>query len=157
MAQLSVHPDLAELAFLLGTWRGDGEGIWPPGETFRYGEEMSFEDVGLDAIVYTQRSWELPDGDAIHLERGFVRAGGPGRVEFTLAHPLGIAEVSEGTVVGSTIEVASSSVALTSTGSAVTELRRRLEVRDGALTCELHMAMHGTELTWHVRSRLEPV
>ena len=35
-----LHQDCRELAFLLGTWRGEGEGEWPRGEPFRYGEEM---------------------------------------------------------------------------------------------------------------------
>ena len=41
----ALYEDLAELAFLLGTWSGTGEGVWPPGEPFDYGEDVTFEHV----------------------------------------------------------------------------------------------------------------
>jgi hypothetical protein len=153
----SLHADLSELAFLLGTWRGTGEGEWPRGEPFSYGEELSFEHAGEPYLIYAQRSWSLDDETPIHFERGFVRPGGPGRVELVLAHPLGIAEVAEGTVHDGVIEVATASLALTGTAKAVTELSRRIEARDGELRYELHMAMRDIALITHVRSRLARV
>lgn len=153
----SLHADLSELAFLLGTWRGTGEGEWPRGEPFSYGEELTFEHAGEPYLIYAQRSWSLDDETPIHFERGFVRPGGPGRVELVLAHPLGIAEVAEGTVHDGVIEVATASLALTGTAKAVTELSRRIEARDGELRYELHMAMRDIALITHVRSRLARV
>ena len=155
-ASPALHPDLAELAFLLGIWVGDGDGEWPGTDPFTYGEEMRFEDVGDAFLTYAQRSWSLDDGSPIHLERGFLRPAGEGRVELVLAHPIGITEVAEGTVGNEALEVASTAVGLTSTASPVTELRRRLEVRDGVLSYDLHMAMREIPLTWHVRGRLTP-
>ena len=76
-----LHPELAELAFLLGDWSGTGEGIWPPGERFDYAEEVTFEFVGDPFLLYAQRSWSLDGGSPIHLERGFLRPAGPGIVE----------------------------------------------------------------------------
>lgn len=153
----ALHPDLEPLDFLLGSWRGEGDGEWPRGEPFRYGEEISFEHVGDPFLIYTQRSWHLDDGAPLHLERGFLRPAGPGRVELVLANPLGVAEVDEGTVEGTVIEVASTAVAVTSTGSPVTDLHRRIEVGGDALTYELHMAMRDIALTSHVRARLSRV
>lgn len=153
----ALHPDLEPLAFLLGSWQGEGDGEWPRGEPFRYGEAIVFEHVGDPFLVYTQRSWHLDDGAPLHLERGFLRPAGAGRVELVLANPLGVAEVAEGTVDGRVIEVASTTVAVTPTGSPVTDLRRRIEVGEGILTYELHMAMRDIALTSHVRSRLTPV
>ena len=149
-----LHADLHEAAFLLGTWRGEGEGEWPGAEPFRYGEEVVFEDVGDEYLVYTQRSWSLDDGSAVHLERGFVRPAGRGRVELVLAHPLGITEIAEGTVAGEVIEVASTVVGLTTTAGPVTELRRRIEVRGDEMVNETHMAMRDVPLMSHVRARL---
>ena len=156
-ASPDIHPDLGEVAFLLGTWRGEGDGEWPEAEPFRYGEEVAFDDVGDDYLVYTHRSWSLDDGSPVHLERGFVRPAGSGRVELVLAHPLGITEIAEGTVAGAVVEVASTVVGLTTTAGPVTELRRRIEVQDDTMLNETHMAMRDVPLTPHVRARLRRV
>ena len=105
-----LHPDLAELAFLLGDWSGTGEGVWPPGETFDYAEDVSFEYVGDPFLLYTERSWSLDDGSPIHFENGFLRPAGPGVVELVLAHPIGITEVAVGTVDDGVLELASTAV-----------------------------------------------
>jgi hypothetical protein len=151
---LAMLPDLAEIAFLLGTWRGEGEGEWPGTQAFTFGEELVFAHV-LDAyLLHTQRSWSLQNDEPIHQELGFLRPAGPGRVELVLAHPLGMAEVAEGTVTDQVIEVAATSVALAGTASGVTELRRRIELEGDELRYELHMAMREIPLTSHIRSRL---
>jgi hypothetical protein len=36
------HPLVAPLSFLLGKWRGEGEGTFPTIAPFRYGEEILF-------------------------------------------------------------------------------------------------------------------
>jgi hypothetical protein len=149
-----VHADLSEVAFLLGTWRGTGEGEWPRGEPFSYAEEMTFEEIGDAFLLYAQRSWTIEDEMPIHLERGFLRPAGHGRVELVLAHPLGVAEVAEGTVRDGVVEVGTTAVALTGTAAPVTELARRLELHGDELRCELRMAMHDIGLVSHVRSRL---
>lgn len=157
MAGYAQHESLSEVAFLLGTWRGEGEGEWPGVEPFRYGEEMIFEHVGDAFLLYSQRSWSIDDGSPIHFERGFVRPAGPGRVELVLAHSLGVAEVAEGTVRDRVIEVETTSIGLTATGSAVTGIRRRLEAEEDALTYKLDMAMREVPLASHVRARLARV
>lgn len=151
----ALHEDLGELAFLLGTWSGSGEGVWPGSEPFEHVEDLTIEDVGDTWLVYTERSWSPQDGSPIHFERGFLRRPEPGRVELMLAHPIGITEVATGMVGNGVVELASTAVSLAPTASPVTELRRRIEVRGDLLTSELEMAMEGIERRWHVRSRLE--
>jgi THAP4-like, heme-binding beta-barrel domain len=153
----ALHPDVRALEFLLGRWEGGGEGVWPPGEPFRYGEEMTFEHVGDAFLLYAQRSWSPEDRSPVHFERGFFRLGMPGRVEITLAHPLGIVEVAEGSIAGTVIDVGSTALALTATGSRVTGLHRRIEVAGDVLRYELRMGMRGEALTRHLRSELERV
>jgi THAP4-like, heme-binding beta-barrel domain len=151
------HHDLRPLAFLLGRWRGEGNGDWPGAGPFRYGEEMTFEHVGDPFLLYAQRSWRLEDGEPLHFERGFLRPAEEGRIELTLAHPLGIVEVAEGSIREAVIDVSSTALALTSTGSPVTELRRRIEVRGDTMAYELSMAMREVPLTRHLKGELRRI
>lgn len=150
----TLHEDLSELAFLLGTWSGSGEGTWPPGGPFDYAEDVTFEHVGDPFLLYSQRSWSHDDGAPIHFERGFLRPAGRGLVELMLAHPIGITEVAVGRVDGDVLELTSTSVSHTPTATPVTQLRRRIEVRGDELSYELHMATEDVELLSHVHSRL---
>ena len=152
-----LHEELSELAFLLGTWRGEGEGVWPGAEDFVYAEEMAFEHVGDPFLLYAQRSWNPVDEAPIHLERGFVRPAGPGRVELVLAHPIGVVEVAEGTVSGLALDVASTAVAFSMTGSPATELRRKIRVDGDTLSYELEMATTDVPRQFHVRGTLRRI
>ena len=148
-----LPPSLEPLAFLIGSWRGEGEGEYPGVAPFRYTEELSFEHVGDPFLLVTESSW-TPDGAPLHFERGTLRPVGDGRVDLTLAHPIGVAEVAEGTIEGTTVTLASTAVVRTTTGSPVTEIERRYR-RDGdELSYELDMAMEGVERTFHVRATL---
>jgi len=110
--------ELESLAFLLGTWSGDGEGIYPGVAPFRYTEELAFEHVGDAFLLVTESSW-TPDGAPLHFERGTLRPLGDGGVDLTLAHPIGVAEVAEGTVEGTTVSLTSTAIVRTATGSPV--------------------------------------
>jgi hypothetical protein len=148
-----LPPALAPLAFLLGTWRGDGDGVYPGIDPFRYTEELSFDFVGDPYLLVTESSW-TPDGEPLHFERGTLRPVGEGGVDLTLAHPIGVAEVAEGTIEGTTLTLASTAIGRTATGSPVTEIARRYQLDGDELTYELDMAMEGVERTFHVRATL---
>jgi hypothetical protein len=155
MEAVAQDDGFAGLAFLLGTWRGSGEGEYPTIEPFGYEEEISVEYIGDTFLVYTQRSWS-DDGAPIHLERGFLRPGADGEVELTLAHPLGLVEVAHGRPVGDrvTFETAEGGVGRTRTGSDVTGVVRRYAVDDDTLSYEVDMATERTEMTIHLRGAL---
>ena len=150
---IQLPVELEPIAFLLGTWRGDGEGIYPGVAPFRYTEELAFEHVGDVFLLLTGSSW-TPDGAPLHFERGTLRPVGDGGVDLTLAHPIGVAEVSEGTVEGTTVDLASTAIVRTATGSPVTEIVRRYRREGERLSYEVDMAMDGVARTFHVRATL---
>lgn len=155
-------PGLAPLACLLGSWRGGGRGEYPTIDAFDYGEWMRFEHVGDGFLLSSQRSWLAGDGSPLHFERGFWRPGDSAeRVEVTLAHPLGLTEVAEGTVTTTgpvtTIEVATGTIGRTSTGMDVVGLVRRYRVEGDALRYEIDMATGSTPMTRHLAAELHRV
>lgn len=147
------------LAPLLGTWRGTGRGDYPTLDAFDYGEWMRFEHVGDAFLLSAQRSWLLGDGAPLHFERGFWRPGATSeQVELTLAHPLGLTEVSEGTISASgdttSIELATVSIGRTATGMDVVGLERRYRIEGDELRYEIDMATGTTPMTRHLTGAL---
>jgi hypothetical protein len=149
-----LHPDCEPLAFLLGIWRGEGRGEYPTIEPFRYGEEVRFSHSGRPLLAYVQRTWRLPGGEPLHGEVGYWRPKPGGRIELVLAHSSGIAEVAEGTIDGTAIVVASTSIGVAATAEETTTLERRFEVDDDMLRYELHMAAVGQPTGRHLVAEL---
>lgn len=143
------------LAFLLGTWAGEGQGEYPTIQTFGYREEVTFvQPPGKPFLAYTQRTWALDDGRLLHGESGFWRSGAPGTVELVMAHPNGIVEIEEGTVDGTHLSLRSTTVARTTTAKDVTALSRDVRVDGDTLVYDLAMAAMGQPLTGHLRATL---
>lgn len=155
-----LHPDLAPLAGLLGTWSGHGEGHYPTIESFGYAETITFGHVGKPFLAYGQRTRSTGDNPLpLHAETGYWRVPSPGRVELILAHPTGVTEIEEGTIAAATdgtlvVELATTSVGLSGSAKSVTALTRRFEVRDDTMSYDLAMAAVGEPLTHHLRATL---
>jgi hypothetical protein len=152
-----LHPDLAGLAGLLGTWRGEGAGEYPTIAGFRYGEEVRFWHVGKPFLAYAQRTWSLEDGRPLHAESGYWRARPDGAVEVVLAHPTGIVEVLEGRQAGGRIDLHSTTMARTSTAKEVSALHRRFELDGDRLAYSVAMAAVGQPLQHHLAAELHRV
>src|SRR5216683_2490724 len=88
MISTDVHPALAPVTFLLGTWRGEGEGQYPSIKPFRYREEIRFTHNGKPFLIYAQRTEAIDTGQPMHAEAGYLRLVGEGRLEFVIAQPI---------------------------------------------------------------------
>jgi hypothetical protein len=154
-----VHPDVEPIAFLVGTWRGEGHGEYPTIASFDYGEEVRFGAVpGKPFLTYQQRTWALEDQRPLHVETGYWRPKPEGRLEVVLAHPTGISEIEEGTLAGTVIDLSATAIGLAATAKEVKGLSRRFElVGPDVLRYEVHLAAAGQPLQGHLTAELRRV
>ena len=157
------------LAFLEGTWRGEGVGGYPGSESFRYGQEITFASNGRPVLAYSSRTWWLgPDvpgrveGEPLAAEVGFWRAQPAGVVEVTLAHPFGIAEIYVGRVSGTRVDLTENVLIRTKLARSVersTRLYGLVEDEEGGpdLAYAMDMEAEGKPLSPHLSARLRRV
>ena len=150
MIATALNPALKPVAFLLGTWRGEGEGQYPTIRPFRYREEIRFSHNGKPFLIYTQRTEAIDTGQPMHGEAGYLRLIGDGRVEFVIAQPIGYAEISLGRIDGRRIDVECTNVGRTPTAKPVTSISRSLWLDGDTLRYELKMGMEGSPLARHL-------
>jgi THAP4-like, heme-binding beta-barrel domain len=155
---VDLHPGVAVLAPLLGTWSGRGAGDYPTIEPFGYLEEVTFDHIGKPFLIYRQRTKAIDDGRPLHAETGYLRAPSPDRVELVLAHPTGVTEIQEGTLssTGPTMELELTATAIGRTSSAkeVTALSRSIRVEGDQLTYTVRMGAVGQPLQDHLTATL---
>jgi hypothetical protein len=147
-----LNPALEQVAFLLGTWRGEGSGQYPTMQPFRYREEIRFSHTGKTFLVYTQRTEAMDDGRPLHTEAGYLRMVGGDRAELVIAQPTGYAEIEVGKVQGKRIDLESTRVARTPTAKPVTAVARSFWLEDELLRYELRMAMSDGPLVLHLKA-----
>jgi hypothetical protein len=153
-----LHPGIAVLAPLLGSWSGQGAGEYPTIQPFGYVEEVTFGHAGKPFLTYGQRTKASDDGRPLHAETGYIRVPSPGRVELVVAHPTGITEIQEGTlsVSGTTVEMELNATTIGRTASAkdVTALSRSIRVDGDELTYTLRLGAVGQPLQHHLAATL---
>jgi hypothetical protein len=153
-----LHPNLEELAPLLGTWAGRGAGEYPTIQPFEYLEEVVFTHVGKPFLVYGQKTKSVADGNPLHAETGFLRVPQPGHIELVLAHPSGITEIEVGSYSVQDniieLELVTTDVGLTPTAKEVTALGRSLRLDGEELSYSLRMGAVGQPLQHHLAAVL---
>jgi len=155
MAEL--HPSIAILAPLLGSWVGRGSGEYPTIAPFTYTEEVSIGHTGKPFLTYSQRT-RSEDGQPLHAETGYIRMPSPRIVELVIAHPTGVAEVDEGSVAvtsaGLVLDVQSTTVTSTTSAKEVAALSRLIRVGADQLSYTLQMAAVGLPMQHHLSATL---
>ncbi len=152
---MDLHPDLAPLEFLVGSWTGNGEGAYPTIEPFAYQEMIAFGHIGKPFLSYGQRTRHANTGLPLHSESGYLRSLGNGEVELVIAQPSGIVEVHSGRVEEARVDLASVIVATTPSAKSVEAVRRVIELVDGELHTRLWMAAVGQPLQLHLSASFQ--
>jgi THAP4-like, heme-binding beta-barrel domain len=149
---MDLHPDVEALAWLLGTWRGEGDGWYPTISSFRYREEATWSHVGKPFLVYSQATWAIDDGRPLHGERGYLRVAA-GQMELVVAHSSGLVEIALG-VVADVLVLTSTTIAGTPSAKEVRAVDRRLWRSGPTLRYELGMAAVGQTHQGHLQATL---
>jgi len=159
----NIHPDCARLAWLIGTWAGNGHGEYPTIEPFQFGQELIFQQDGRPFVHYMSRSW-IVDASGAHVreaaqETGFIRPRPDGSLEWVLCHNTGFVEIWYGQIHPDQprFEVATDVVARTETAKEYAGGKRLYGYVDGDLLYAFDMAAMGQELQPHTRAQLKRV
>ncbi len=156
-----LHPSLVPVAWLLGTWHGNGRGTYPTIEDFAFEQELVFAHDTRPFLHYFSRTWITDDaGERLRpgaLETGFIRPGDDGELELVLAHPTGYAEIWYGTVDGAKIQLQTDLVARTQSAKEYTAGQRLYGLVEGQLMYAYDMAAEGQEMQSHLWGQLARV
>ncbi|MGI9595391.1 MAG: FABP family protein [Acidimicrobiales bacterium] len=153
-----IHEAIEPFRFMLGTWRGTGDGSYPTIEDFGYHEEVTFGHVGKPFLAYSQKTRHAETGLPLHAETGYWRPVGDGRFEVVLSHPTGILESLAGTFTpadgGGVFELGCDDVTLSETAVRVDRTARRFVIDGDELSYDFSMAAVGLDMTHHLRATL---
>lgn len=158
-----LHPDMGPVAWMLGTWRGNGHGDYPTIESFQFGQELIFTHDGRPFFHYMARSWIVDDeGNEVRkaaIETGFLRCKqtgmGVGKVEFVMTHNTGIVEVWVGNAEGGKLEIVTDAIGVTETAKPVQGGKRLYGNVEGDLLYAYDMAAVDQPLQPHLWARLQ--
>lgn len=153
-----LHEAVEPFGFLLGTWRGTGDGSYPTIDSFGYREEITFGHVGKPFLAYGQKTRHADTDLPLHAETGYWRHVGDGKIEVVLSHPTGILESLAGTFTatanGGVFDLSSDAITRTATAVEVRETHRRFEIDGDTLRYDVSMAAVGLDLTHHLSATL---
>ena len=143
------------LEWLIGTWRCEdsAQGSFPTINDFKYGEELTFSNVGQPMLNMSSFTWHPEKKVPMHQETGFLRIKpGTNQVCLVLSHNFGITTVEEGTLDGHSISFESTNIGRMSFAKEpeVKKLCRGLKLDGEILTQTIFMETSKTPLTKHL-------
>ena len=154
----NLHPECAPIAWLLGTWHGNGHGDYPTIEPFQFGQEAIFTHDGRPFFHYFARSWIVDaNGEKVRdaaQEAGFLRCRPGGDMELLLSHSSGISEIWYGRAEAGKLELHTAGVSFTESAKEVTGGHRLYGLVEGDLLWTYDMAAVGQKLQPHLWGRL---
>jgi hypothetical protein len=160
----NLHPDCGPVAWMLGTWRGNGHGDYPTIDGFQFGQELIFTHDGRPFFHYFSRAWIVDDkGEFVRnaaLETGFLRckpgdAAAEAKVELVLAHNTGFAEIWYGEAKDGKLDIVTDAVARTETAKEYAGGKRLYGNVEGDLLYAYDMSAMGQALQPHLWARLQ--
>jgi hypothetical protein len=155
----NLHPDCARVAWLLGTWQGNGHGDYPTIEPYQFGQELIFTHDGRPFFHYLSRAWIVDEhGDKVRdaaLETGFLRCRPDGELELLLTHNTGFVEIYVGEAETAKFELTTDAVVRTGSAKEYVAGKRLYGLVEGDLLYAYDMAAMGQELQPHTWARLQ--
>ena len=160
----NLHPDMGPVAWMLGTWRGNGHGDYPTIDGFEYREEILIQQDGRPFFHYMAKA-EIIDAETgekirdAHQETGFLRCKqtgmGVGTVEFVIAHNFGVVEIYLGNATNGKLEIVTDAIGATPTAKPIQGGKRLYGNVEGDLLYAYDMAAMDQELRPHLWARLQ--
>jgi hypothetical protein len=155
----NLHPDCGPVAWMLGTWRGNGHGDYPTIEPYQFGQELIFTHDGRPFFHYFSRSWVVDEeGNKVRedaLETGFLRCRPEGKVELLLTHESGYVEIWYGDAEGGKLELATDAIVRTESAAEYTAGHRLYGNVEGDLLYANDVAAAGQAMQPRTWARLQ--
>jgi len=149
---VDLDPSLIPLAFLIGTWSGQGVG---DGDV-PFTQRLEIAVVPGRPVLSHVSTASTADG-SVEAELGFWRVGeGLTDVELLVVDGAGFAEVSYGAVDGHRVEVGSDAVLSTATGTKVKAIKRLYGRVEADLAYAVDRAEGDGSLAAYASARLHP-
>lgn len=156
-----IHPWCVPLAFLLGTWEGEGIVEYPTVQRRAFAQRLEFAQNGKPFLHYLSRTWEIDtDGQKVRplaMETGFWRIGEEKTLEVLLSHPTGFLEALYGEVRGPRIELATKKVVKVESAKDYRRGHRLYGLVDGRLMWAFDMEAVDQKMQPHASAELKRV
>lgn len=156
-----MHPDLAPLAWMIGSWAGAGVVGYPSITSRHFGQEIDVTHDGRPFLSWISRAWLLDEQGnkekTAAVEMGFWRPLPDGEVELLLTHPTGIVEMYHGSTEPARVELRTDGVIRSPHAKEYNAASRMYGYVGGNMMWVMDMAATGHSLQSHLSAELKRV